>query len=99
MIAITIAIARHLVQNRTRLGGGLVSGNLRRSNHPLVGKLLLRENGGQRSAGLGRRGMERRNLSGLVHELCMRHTGSKKNCKDTQKVLHIPVILLQNKSH
>ena len=78
MVAIAIAIARHLVQNGTGLGGSFIRGNLCRGNHALVGELLLREHGRQRSTGLGRRGVKSRDLGGLVYELRMRHAGSKK---------------------
>ena len=78
MVAIAIAIARHLIHNAAGFGGSLVRGNLGRSNQALVRELLLRENGRQRGTGLGRRGMKRGDLSGLVYELRMRHAGSKK---------------------
>jgi len=83
MVTVTIAIAWHLVQHRTGFGGSLIRGNLRRSDQALISKLLLREHRRQRSTGLGRRGMKRRHLSGLVHELSMRHAGSKKNSEHT----------------
>src|SRR5690348_11718731 len=43
MVAIAIAIARHLVHNPAGFGGSLVRGNLGRSNQTLVRKLLLRK--------------------------------------------------------
>jgi len=83
MVAVTIAIAGHLIQNGTGLGGSFVGSHLSRGNHALVCKLLLREDGRLRGAGLGRRWMKRGNLSSLVHELSMRHTGGKKNSEHT----------------
>jgi hypothetical protein len=78
MVAVTKAIAGHLIQNRTGLGSSFVRSHLSGSNQSLVRKLLLRENGRQGGTGLGRRGVKRRDLSGLVYELRVRHAGSKK---------------------
>ena len=83
MVAVTIAVAGHLVQNRTGLGSSFIGSHLSRGNQSLVRQLLLREHWGQRGTGLGRRGMKRRHLRGLVHELSMRHAGSKKNSEHT----------------
>jgi len=99
MVAITIAIARHLVNNGTGPGSSFVRRNLSRSNQAGLRQLLLRENGRERSACFGRSGMERRNLSRLIHELGMRHGSGKKNGDQAYKMLHIMTILPQNKSH
>ena len=53
VVAITIAIAGHLIQNRTGFGSRFVCSHLRRSNQALIRKLLLREDGRQRGARLG----------------------------------------------
>jgi hypothetical protein len=98
VIAITIAIARHLVNNRTCFGSSFVRCDMGRSNQAGFCQLFLRENRRQRSAWFGSGRMERRNLGCLVYKLCMRHASGQKNGKHTYKMLHVMIILLQNRS-
>ena len=97
VVAITIAIARHLIYHGAGAGSGLISFLLRGSDQALVGELLFsqdrRELGGDGRA----RGMERRNLWLLVSKLRMRHGSGTKEHEQTKKVLHINPILLQNR--
>ncbi len=83
MVAVTIAIARHLINNRTGPRSSFIRCNLRGRNHTGLRQLLLRENGRKHSAGLGTSGMESRNLSRLVYKLSMRHDSGKKNSEHT----------------
>ena len=97
MGAVTIAITRHLVNDRRSQCSSSVGCRLRRGNHAGSGEILLRQDG-RKFGGRRRTGrMERWNCRFLVQELRMCHASGKQNSEHTQKMLHILPILPQNR--
>lgn len=98
MVAITEAIARHLVNHGRGPGCSLVRRFLRRSNLAGVSKLLLGQDWRQLGARSRRSGVEGRNTIVRSRKLSMGHDGSKHKGNRSKKMLHKEAILPQNRA-
>lgn len=97
VVAITIAIAWHLINHCAGAGSSLVRFLLRGSDQALIGELLFCKDRRQLGGSERARGMERRDLWLLVSKLRMSHGSDTKDDEQTKKVLHIRAILPQNR--